>query len=38
MKTLVWAMSDELMLVWMLGVALFGVMWFVLVDVFKKKK
>ena len=31
-------MSDGLVIVWFLGVALFGVMWFVLVDVFKKKK
>ena len=31
-------MNDELMIAWILSVALFGVMWFVLVDVFKKKK
>ena len=31
-------MSDELMLVWMLSVAFVGVILFVFVDVFKKKK
>ena len=31
-------MSDELMLVWVLSVAFVGVILFVLVDAFKKKK
>jgi len=31
-------MSDELMLVWMLSVAFVGVILFVLVDAFKKRK